>query len=710
LSKFRGDPSSLVSNSEEALKIELELRDMFVWLAIGAAALGLVCALPAQESVLTTGQIAPDRTTVVPPLVRFTGSAANRAGDTVEATFRIYADAEGGEPLWSETQQVVVGKNGSYSVMLGLATEGGLPASIFEAGAGRWLGVSLERAQENGRTALVSVAYALKASDADSVGGIPAATLVTQGQLASVTRQLTPQAPVIGSPAPQASPGGTGTTNTVPLWTSASTLASSALTQSGTGATAMIGVNVTPSATLDVNGASLLRSDVALSTGAAATAAAGASSPLFTLEGASMRKIGSLHQSIPQAFAWQLIPTENNTIEPSSTLSLLYGSSAQTAAPTGLAIFPTGVIDFASGQTFPGVVTPAAANTFTALQTFTGGLTAGSLSIQPGGLMNFASGQVFPGTVTSITPGSGLTGVSITNGVATLSVDKTVVATLGTTSSFKVSQNFAAGLTAGGNSIFTNPSGTALTTTNSQTTGTALVANGFTAITANGAASGVYGNATATNGNGVTGAELASGGTGVYGYAPKGVGVAAIGATGVNVTATSLGLKAIATGSASTGVQAQGTAYAVNATGSSSSSVAVRAIGGTGVEAQGNLLGISGNAASTNGIGVAAQATADAGIGLRGIGHLPSKTGGGAGTGPVNGSIGVWADSDMPGNRSGFTNAAFQATADDNTTAYIINNSNFWNTETVWNFGGGPTENSVTKAPVFRASGATGDC
>jgi len=697
------------------MKIKPELRDIFVWLGVGAAALGLVSVMPAQETTSTTERIAPNRTAVVPPFVRFGGSAANRAGDTVEATFRIYAEAEGGEALWSETQQVAVGKDGGYSVLLGLATEGGVPASIFAAGAGRWLGVSLERAPENGRTPLVSVAYALKAADADSVGGIPAATLVTQrqlaSQLASVARPLAAQASALGGPVPQTSPGGTGTVNTVPLWTSASTLASSILSQSGTGATAMIGVNVTPTATLDVNGATLLRDNVSLSTEGSASVLAGVNSPLLTLEGASTRRIGSLHQSIPQAFAWQLIPVGNNTIEPSSTLSLLYGSSAQTAVPTGLSILPTGVIDFVSNQTFPGTVTPGAANTFTALQSFAGGLSAGSLSIQPGGLISFAPSQSFPGTITSIAPGFGLTGASVTNGVATLSVDKTVVATLGASSSFKAPQNFAGGLSASGSSTFTNPAGTALTVTNGQSTGIALVANGFTAITGNGTGIGVYGNASSANGEGVVGAAQGSSGTGVYGYAPKGTGVAAIGATGVNATATSLGVKAIATGASSTGVQAQGTAYAVNATGSGASSIAVRAIGGTGVEAQGNMLGISGNAASTNGIGVAGTSTANAGIGLRGIGHLPSATGAGAGGGGVSGSIGIWADSDMPGNRSGFNNAAFQATADDNTTAYIINDSSFWNTETVWNYGGGPTSNDAVKAaPVFRASGPTGDC
>ncbi|HTX76991.1 MAG TPA: hypothetical protein VMD29_12355, partial [Terracidiphilus sp.] len=56
---------------------------------------------------------------VVPLSIRFSGTAQNRAGDTVEAEFRIYATQEGGDPLWSETQRVSIREDGNYSALLG---------------------------------------------------------------------------------------------------------------------------------------------------------------------------------------------------------------------------------------------------------------------------------------------------------------------------------------------------------------------------------------------------------------------------------------------------------------------------------------------------------------------------------------------------------------------------------------------------------------
>jgi hypothetical protein len=663
------------------------LNNLCALLAASAAVLGQAAALQAQEAALTrTAQ-----TAIVPPLIRYSAAAGNRAGDIVEATFRVYAAAEGGDPLWTETQQIAIGSDGNYSVLLGGGSPQGIPASLFADGQARWMGVSIERAPEQGRSPLVSAAYALKAADAESLAGRHATDFVTPDQL---TAQLAAQLPgavqaLIPASAvhPDTSPTGAGVANAIPRWTSASNLGDSALIQSGTGTTAMIGVNVTPTATLDVNGTTLLRSNVSISTGGTATASAGVSSPLLAFEGATLERILLKHQSVPQAFAWQLIPTDNNTLLASSNLSLLYGSSAQTATPTGLSIGPSGVINFASGQTFPGTVTPGVANTFTAMQNFTGGLSAGGLSIQPSGAISFAPSQTFPGTITSIQPGFGLTAASIVNGVATFSVDQTTIATLGVANTFTGAQNFVAGLSAGGSSNFTNAAGTALTVTNNQTAGTALVANGATAITANGTVAGVFGNTSSAGGSGVEGAATGSNGSGVYGYSQQANGVLAIGATGV---------------------KAQGSTYGVNAIGTGSISVGVQASGPTGVSAQGTGTGVYGAASSPNGVGVTGVSTADAGMGLHGVGHLPSTFGA---EGFPLGSVGIWADDDRPGDSVNTINGAILATADNATSAWIMNHSSNNATEYVYNWGGGSRSNDKPDvAPVFRASGPTGDC
>jgi len=95
-------------------------------------------------SLSQTAQTSAPVTPVVPQLVKFDGIAAARPSNPVEAVFRIYLEPEGGEALWTESQRIAVAADGKYSVLLGAASEGGLPQSVFAAGQARWLGVSIE--------------------------------------------------------------------------------------------------------------------------------------------------------------------------------------------------------------------------------------------------------------------------------------------------------------------------------------------------------------------------------------------------------------------------------------------------------------------------------------------------------------------------------------------------------------------------------------
>jgi trimeric autotransporter adhesin len=118
--------------------------------------------------------------TTVPRLVQVTGTfhAANGlpAGTTESATLSIYKDEQGGTPLWQETQNVSVDAEGHYTAMLGATLKDGVPVDLFSTNEPRWLGVQFNRAgeTEQSRVQLVSVPYALKASDAETLGGKPA--------------------------------------------------------------------------------------------------------------------------------------------------------------------------------------------------------------------------------------------------------------------------------------------------------------------------------------------------------------------------------------------------------------------------------------------------------------------------------------------------------------------------------------------------------
>ncbi|HEY0701183.1 MAG TPA: hypothetical protein VGD60_00305, partial [Candidatus Acidoferrales bacterium] len=131
----------------------------------------------------------------VPRLVQFSSTlkdaAARPVAGVASVTFAIYAEQDGGAALWSETQNVLADANGHYAVLLGAATSAGVPAELFNIGVGtgssRWLGVTVARHEEMPRVLLASVPYALKAADAETLGGLPASAYVTEQSLAART-------------------------------------------------------------------------------------------------------------------------------------------------------------------------------------------------------------------------------------------------------------------------------------------------------------------------------------------------------------------------------------------------------------------------------------------------------------------------------------------------------------------------------------------
>ena len=132
---------------------------------------------------------------VVPRLIKYSGAinsaitqsgtdgSANAAPGIVSLSFSLYEVQEGGSPLWSESQKVQLDQHGHYGVFLGMADSAGLPLDLFASGKALWLGVQpeLPGAVEQPRVLLVAVPYALKASDADTLGGKPASAYALAG-------------------------------------------------------------------------------------------------------------------------------------------------------------------------------------------------------------------------------------------------------------------------------------------------------------------------------------------------------------------------------------------------------------------------------------------------------------------------------------------------------------------------------------------------
>src|SRR5262245_39650270 len=107
-------------------------------------------------------------------LVPVAGTLVDAAGapmtGDVSVTFSLYDAREGGTELWTETQQLRLDARGQYTAYLGAAVP--LPQTAFRDEQARWLETSAA-GRAAPRAMLVAVPYALRAADADTLGGTP---------------------------------------------------------------------------------------------------------------------------------------------------------------------------------------------------------------------------------------------------------------------------------------------------------------------------------------------------------------------------------------------------------------------------------------------------------------------------------------------------------------------------------------------------------
>jgi hypothetical protein len=139
-------------------------------------AVSMFCFLVAAQQGATTSSA------TVPRLVNFSGRTADAQGKPISGiagvTLAIYKDQYEGAPLWLETQNIQADAKGNYTVHLGATKPDGLPLDLFSSGEARWLGVRVNGGEEQPRVVLVSVPYALKAHDAETLGGRPASAFM----------------------------------------------------------------------------------------------------------------------------------------------------------------------------------------------------------------------------------------------------------------------------------------------------------------------------------------------------------------------------------------------------------------------------------------------------------------------------------------------------------------------------------------------------
>jgi hypothetical protein len=368
---------------------------------------------PARPQAPAPSLAAASAPTAVPALVPYTGVALAGDGKPLAgealATFQIYKEEQGGEPLWAETQTVVVDATGHYKAQLGASNPNGLPADLFSSGEARWLEVQFAGQSAQPRVLLASVPYALKAGDSATLGGLPASAFALAGGAAR-------NAAAGGAAIPDAASTVTttgGTSGYLAEFSGTSTIVDSPLSFAGTavtvGSTASPtnldvtgGVNITGGMT--VNGGATYNGQLLLPATGTATASTFYNSQLIKIYTSAYNS--STSAAVTPRFQWQGEVTGNDTASPGATLNLLYSGTSAVPAETGFHFNPNGTITFAPGQTFPG-----------------------------------GTGT---GTITGVTAGTGLTGGG-SSGTVTLAVDPTKVAELGASNSFAGTQTIASG-------------------------------------------------------------------------------------------------------------------------------------------------------------------------------------------------------------------------------------------------------------------------
>ena len=527
---------------------------------------------------LTFAQTSTQTASALPRLVRFGSTVKDLDGKpltgVVGITFALYSEQTGGAALWLETQNVTADNNGHYTALLGSTKPDGLPADLFNAEQARWVGVQVSGQPEQPRVLLVSAPYALKAGDAETLGGLPPSAFVLAAPLSSSSATTNgPAAGTAGSVSPATATDVTttgGVANYLPVFNAAATVIDSAVYQSGAGTTAKIGIGTTsPATTLDVKGTGTIRGALSLPAISTATATKGSNSQPLYLVASAYNSTAAVNQT----FQWQAEPVGNHTTMAAGTLNLLFGAGTTKPAETGLHIANNGQITFATGQTFPG----------------TG-----------------------DGTITGVTAGTDLTGGG-SSGNVTLSLNTSATdlryGQLGAANTFTGNQTV--------NGIFS------ATSTVFGVSGVAKDTTGFSV--------GVGGTASSANGYGVEGLNTAgSGGAGIFGssassagYGVEGVISASGGGVGVYGTAPQFGVQGIATGgSGSTvgvygsgvdGLQGSGTLHGVYAAGTGAGSMGVYGTSpgyglyGVATSTTGTTFGVYGSGGSNGVYGVASN-------------------------------------------------------------------------------------------------------
>ena len=328
--------------------------------------LGVCSTMNAQVSGDQTQPLPPQTSTATaeaPPFIRFTGYLNDANGKPlsglVSLRFAVYKDEASQSPLWVESQNVNLYAHGYFSVLLGSSSAYGIPTDIFASREARWIGVSTEDGVERSRVVLTSVAYALEALDAQTIGGKRPEDFVSVSQLQSSPQKSEFQwwCPMCGPP-PLKGPTVEATSPNGPSFISDATTGPPFQVNSpelvpnlnanllqGLSASAFAQAALTNQFSLT----QLFNQGISLEA-AKTTGTSPQSSPPLDFKSRVFDSASNAMQD--RVYRWQSEPPTSSQ-SPSDALSLLFGLGSNAPTQTGLSINPDGTFNFASNQVFP---------------------------------------------------------------------------------------------------------------------------------------------------------------------------------------------------------------------------------------------------------------------------------------------------------------------------------------------------------------------
>jgi hypothetical protein len=137
-------------------------------------AIGLASPGRAQNPVAAS----QSTTRLLPVSGALSDAAGQPRGGAAVVTFGLFDAQQDGTLLWTEVQEVQADDRGRFTAYLGAVSP--LPLEVFSSEQARWLSISAD-GREQPRVMLVAVPYALRAADAETLGGKPLSSFVLTG-------------------------------------------------------------------------------------------------------------------------------------------------------------------------------------------------------------------------------------------------------------------------------------------------------------------------------------------------------------------------------------------------------------------------------------------------------------------------------------------------------------------------------------------------